>query len=61
MPLYHKPHTGHENHLCEMIKKGATYDEYYNLIRDAKFICRQCGRVARKAENLCDPTSIPSS
>ena len=29
MALYKKPHVGHENHLCEMIEKGDTYDEYF--------------------------------
>ena len=29
-----------------------------HLVKDAKFICRKCGRAATKEENLCDPTSL---
>jgi len=61
MPLYHKPHFGHDKHLCKLIEDGATFDDYYNLIKNPEFICRLCGRVASKDENLCEPTRIPSS
>ncbi len=61
MPLYHKRHVGHEKHLCKIIEDGATFDEYYPLVTNAKYLCRQCGRVATKAENLCDPTPLPSA
>jgi len=61
MPLYDKPHLGHAKHLCELIEKGATFDEYFHLVRNPKFVCRQCGRAAAKAENLCDPVPILSS
>ena len=61
MPLYGRPHVGHEKHLCEIIEKGATFSDYFDLIRNAKFVCKQCGRAATKEENLCDPFPIPAS
>jgi hypothetical protein len=53
------PHIGHYNHLCEICKKGVcTLEQFKSLVRDPKFICKQCGRVAAKAENLCEPAPL---
>jgi hypothetical protein len=32
--------------------------EYKKYVRNAKFVCRNCGRAAAKAENLCDPEEL---
>jgi hypothetical protein len=61
MPLYDKPHLDHPKHLSGLIEKGAALGEYFRPVRNPKFVCRQCGRAAAKAENLCDPVPIPSS
>jgi hypothetical protein len=58
MPLFDKPHVNHEKHLCSMVASGATIDEYKNLVKDPKYLCRGCGRLANKSENLCDPVEI---
>lgn len=58
MPLGEKRHIGHENHLCSLVGGGITLDEYRKLVRNAAFVCRLCGRVAAKSENLCDPVSL---
>jgi hypothetical protein len=55
MPLFEKSHEAHENHLCSIIASGATINQYKQLVKDGKFMCRQCGRIAVRAENLCDP------
>ena len=52
----HMPHPGHEHHLCYFQNLGLlkdNMDEYKNLIRGAKFVCKDCGRSAASAENLC--------
>lgn len=58
MPLYEKPHPGHEKHLCSKVAVGTTINEYNVLVRNPKFLCKHCGRAAAKAENLCDPIPL---
>jgi hypothetical protein len=55
MPLLDKPHVGHENHLCELHKRGVSLDEFRQLVIDPQFGCKQCGRVAKSSDSLCDP------
>jgi DNA replicative helicase MCM subunit Mcm2 (Cdc46/Mcm family) len=59
------PHPGHEKHLCKIWSD--TYnvdevipnvDEVIPLVKDAKFMCKVCGRAAANQENLCDPTPL---
>ncbi len=53
------PHIGHSFHLCDMAERGTvTLDEMKALVKDAKFICKKCGRVAAKEENLCEPVPL---
>jgi len=52
------PHLGHSKHLCNMAKMGADLKMIKNLVKDAKFICKKCGRAAAKEENLCEPTPL---
>ncbi len=55
MPIFEKPHVDHDKHLCNILERGVTLEEWVKLVQSPKFICRQCGRAAAKAENLCDP------
>jgi hypothetical protein len=41
-----------------MAKKGADFETYKNLVKNARFICRKCGRAAAKEENLCEPAPL---
>ncbi len=48
----------HEKHLCRLYGSGLHKqdpDQYAHLVRDPKFVCKSCGRVAAARENLCDP------
>jgi hypothetical protein len=50
-------HTGHANHLCELVSKRQM-DRVATLAEGAKFLCHICGRAAAKPENLCEPVEI---
>jgi hypothetical protein len=53
----YKVHTGHANHMCELVSKRKMND-VATLSKDAKYICHICGRAAAKASNLCEPVLI---
>ena len=51
----------HSNHLCYFVSQGfhLTNDKEYNtMVQDPQFKCQHCGRVAKKAENLCKPVKL---
>ncbi len=53
------PHIGHANHLCDMAERGeVTLAQMKEMVKDPKFICKKCGRVAAKEENLCEPVPL---
>ena len=55
------PHEGHENHLCALYGEGMLKDnpeEWKKLVSNGRHVCRGCGRVANRAENLCDPQKL---
>jgi hypothetical protein len=44
--------------LCELEKAGfvvTNFKDYKKLVRYGSYVCKDCGRVARKKENLCNP------
>ncbi|MCX6641761.1 MAG: hypothetical protein NTV15_00030 [Candidatus Bathyarchaeota archaeon] len=53
-----QPHAGHEKHLCKMVEEKTPTEKLKPLVKNAKFICKGCGRVAVKAENLCAPEPL---
>lgn len=58
-PARQAPHIGHGRHLCHLVEAmGIDIDEYKKLIKNAKFLCRNCGRVAAKEDNLCEPIKL---
>ncbi len=53
------PHIGHAGHLCELAEHGqVSLEQIKALVKDPKFICRKCGRVANRAESLCEPVPL---
>lgn len=55
------PHSGHDVHLCYLNNLGfqiSNPEEYKKLVRDAKFMCKVCGRVAVNKESLCKPVDL---
>ena len=58
---FEMPHRNHENHLCLLKTVGyvkGNFERYKNLVRDGKFICKKCGRVAAREDNLCEPEKL---
>lgn len=52
-------HIGHKNHLCDMAARGqVTVVLWKALVRNPRFICTTCGRVAANATNLCEPATL---
>ncbi len=61
MVKFDLPHSGHNMHLCYLVNLGAQQREtkmYTKLVREHKYLCKQCGRVANKARNLCKPVKL---
>ena len=55
------PHDGHEHHLCYLENVGYLEhvpEAYKDLVRDAKYMCRNCGRGAASSKNLCQPERL---
>ncbi len=50
-----RPCTGeHTQHICTLAGK-ADFAKITDLAGNAKFVCMNCGRVARDRGNLCNP------
>jgi len=49
-----------EDKLCAMACCTCRTDvkELRPLVKNAKFICQECGRAAAKAANLCQPVRL---
>ena len=61
MPKPEMPHPGHANHLCFLANLGyhMQYSENYNtLVKEGKYVCNGCGRVAAAKESLCKPMKL---
>jgi hypothetical protein len=55
------PHLGHDKHLCYLNNLGfqiSNPEEYKDLVRESKFMCKICGRVAIDGKNLCKPVGL---
>ncbi len=55
------PHSGHDVHLCYLVNLGlqiSNPEEYKKLVRNGRFVCKVCGRVAASDKNLCKPVEL---
>jgi hypothetical protein len=43
-----------QEYLCTLVEKGHM-DRVAELGKNGRYFCGLCGRVAAKAENVCDP------
>jgi hypothetical protein len=49
----------HKGHLC-VLASEKLFDKIEKLAKNPQFICFNCGRVAERKENLCNPMPIGS-
>ena len=49
-----------ESKLCELTKPHNKFDmeKIIPLVNDPQYVCRCCGRLANKEENLCNPIKL---
>jgi hypothetical protein len=55
------PHPGHGAHLCVAHNIGfirKNLKGYKDLVRGSQFVCKECGRAAASADNLCEPDRL---
>jgi hypothetical protein len=49
----------HSNHICQLIvDNNQNLDKIKGLVKNPKFICFNCARVAESEDNLCSPMPI---
>jgi hypothetical protein len=51
----------HTKSLCKLVNEGfiaERFREYRKLVRYSRYVCRDCGRTARKKANLCNPKPL---
>ena len=48
----------HPNHLCAVHKANGVNDDYKALVKDGKFVCKGCGRVAADEKSVCAPEPL---
>ncbi len=46
-----------DRHLCK-VSKDNDLERMREIIKDAKYFCKKCGRSAHNAEHLCKPLEI---
>lgn len=54
-----KSETDHKGHLC-VLASESKIDEIRERVKDPKFMCFNCGRVADAEQNLCNPMPLES-
>lgn len=49
-----------DNKLCELTNPQNAFEieKIIPLVNSPKYFCRCCGRLANKAENLCNPIKL---
>ena len=52
------PCRGHENHLCQLVEKKIDLEKMKKLVKDARYICKNCGRAAAGETSLCAPEKL---
>jgi len=46
-----------KNHMCQIVS-NRDMGRVKELVKDSKFFCKNCGRTAHIADNLCNSSKI---
>ena len=52
-----KQEKGHEGHLC-VLASESRFEDIKAVVKNPRFICFNCGRVADAERNLCNPMPL---
>jgi hypothetical protein len=55
------PHPAHEEHLCYLQNLGyveSNLEDYKKLVKNPRYVCKNCGRAAADEKNLCKPDKL---
>lgn len=47
----------HEKHICKLAEVNK-FDDIAGMVKEARFICSNCGRAAHGEENLCNAVDV---
>lgn len=47
-----------KEHMCELADSKSGFKKMRKAARDARYICRSCGRSAADEERLCSPEPL---
>jgi len=53
-----------ERTICKLVKDKTLKNhlrEFLELVKDPRYYCSKCGRIAHKKRNLCEPEKIPDN
>lgn len=51
----------HSNHICQLIvDNNKDLDKIKDIVKNPRFICFNCARVAENEDNLCNPMPLQS-
>jgi len=46
-----------KNHMCKIVIRKE-FDRVREIVKDARYYCKNCGRAAHEEANLCKPSRI---
>jgi len=48
----------HDRHMCMLVAKRVPLDQLKPLVKDAKYICKNCARATNDPKNVCAPEAL---